>query len=80
MRSGSRIGYAATRPPGVAAHQGVAGPAVEPGLARLVLLFMFMEYLKKIIVVASLISMVGACYIEPRGPRYAHRGCAYGWY
>jgi hypothetical protein len=41
---------------------------------------MFMEYLKKIIVVASLISMVGACYVEPRGPRYAHRGCGYGWH
>jgi hypothetical protein len=39
-----------------------------------------MEYLKKIVVIGSLISMLGACYVQERRPRYAYRGCAYGWY
>jgi hypothetical protein len=40
-----------------------------------------MKYIKKIILITSLISTIGACYVqERRGPRYAHRGCAYGWH
>ena len=39
-----------------------------------------MEYLKKIVLIASLISTIGACYVERRGPRYAQRGCGYGWH
>lgn len=43
-----------------------------------------MKYLKKLIIVTSLISTIGACYVERRGPRYAHRGyargCAHGWH
>jgi len=40
-----------------------------------------MKYLKKLIVVCSLISTIGACYVEARpAPRYAYRGCAYGWH
>jgi len=49
-------------------------------MARGMLLFTIMKYLKRIMVVGSLISMLGACYVERRGPRYAHRGCAYGYY
>ena len=43
-----------------------------------------MKYLKKIMIVAGLMaglgSTVAGCYVERRGPRYAHRGCAYGYY
>lgn len=39
-----------------------------------------MKYLKKLIAVTSLITMVSACYVETRAPRYARRDCAYGWY
>ena len=60
--------------------KGVGSTAGGSGMARRLLLLLSMKYLKRIIVVTSLISMVGACYVEQRGPRYAHRGCAYGWY
>jgi len=53
-------------------------------MARQVLLFMVMKYLKKAIIVGTLISALGSalagCYVERRGPRYAHRVCAYGYY
>jgi hypothetical protein len=42
-----------------------------------------MKYLKRTIVVAALTSILGSlagCYVERRGPRYAHRVCAYGYY
>jgi hypothetical protein len=43
-----------------------------------------MKYLKKILITAGLVSALGSavagCYVEQRGPRYAHRGCAYGYY
>jgi hypothetical protein len=43
-----------------------------------------MKHLKKTIVAAVLTSVLGSavasCYIERRGPRYAHRTCAYGYY
>jgi hypothetical protein len=39
-----------------------------------------MKYLKKIIVISSLISMVAGCYVETHSPRYARRDCGYGRY
>jgi len=42
-----------------------------------------MRYLKRFVVITSLISMLGACYVERREPRYARytrRDCAYGWH
>jgi hypothetical protein len=39
-----------------------------------------MKYLKKIILISSLISMLGGCFVETQRPRYARRMCAYGWY
>lgn len=46
--------------------------------------FMIMKYIKKTLVVAALMSALGSalagCYVERRGPRYAHRTCAYGYY
>jgi hypothetical protein len=48
------------------------------------LFFTIMKYLKKILIVGGLLSALGStvagCYVETRGPRYAHRGCAYGYY
>lgn len=44
------------------------------------LLFIIMKYLRNIILIGSLMSVLGGCYVESRGPRYAHRGCAYGYY
>jgi len=49
-------------------------------MARRLLLFLSMKYLKRIIVVTSLMSMLGACYVERRPARYAYRGCGYGWH
>jgi hypothetical protein len=49
-------------------------------MAQQMLLFIFMKYLKRIIIIGSLISMFGGCLVEARGPRYARRSCAYGWY
>jgi hypothetical protein len=49
-------------------------------MARQMLFLMGMKYLKKIIIISSLMSMLGACYVETRPVRYAHRTCAYGWY
>lgn len=40
-----------------------------------------MKHLKKLLVVASLVSMVGGCYVsERRGPRYARSECGPGYY
>lgn len=39
-----------------------------------------MKYLKNILLVGSLISMLGSCYVETQRPRYARRTCAYGWH
>jgi hypothetical protein len=43
-----------------------------------------MKSIKKTIVAAVLTSVLGSavasCYVERRGPRYAHRTCAYGYY
>jgi len=39
-----------------------------------------MRYLKNLIVITSLISTVAGCYVERRGPRYAGRDCAHGWF
>jgi hypothetical protein len=48
------------------------------------LFFMVMKSLKKILITAGVMfglgSAVAGCYVESRGPRYAHRGCAYGHY
>jgi hypothetical protein len=49
-------------------------------VARRMLRFLVMKHLKKLIVVTSLIAMISGCYVEGRGPRYARRDCAYGWY
>jgi hypothetical protein len=43
-----------------------------------------MKCIKKTMVVAALLAGLGSalagCYVEARGPRYAHRTCAYGYY
>jgi len=43
-----------------------------------------MQFIKKILAVAALVSTVGACYVETRSPpphRYVvRRECPYGWY
>lgn len=46
------------------------------------LLFMFMTYFKKLLVIASLISTVGGCYVSerPGRPRYARYECGHGYY
>jgi len=75
-----------TSPPGVTLARRVTYvPNPEsPGVAQRMLFFTIMKYLKKILLVGGLISALGSavagCYVEQRGPRYAHRGCAYGYY
>jgi hypothetical protein len=73
-------GIFARRAPGIAAHQPVAlRRRVERGTPAAAL--HVMKYLKKLIIVSSLISTIGACYVEARpAPRYAYRTCAYGWH
>jgi hypothetical protein len=44
------------------------------------LFFTIMKYLKKLLVIASLVSTVGSCYVQTRGPRYARHDCAPGRY
>src|ERR1051325_7870816 len=36
-----------------------------------------MKYLKKIILISSLMSTLGGCFVETQRPRYARRMCAY---
>ena len=50
-------------------------------VARRMLQFMIMKYLKKLLILASLTSMLGACYVVERpGPRYARYECRHGYY
>lgn len=45
---------------------------------------MIMKYVKRLLMIAPLVAMVGSCYVETRGPRYAHRDwhsdCRYDGY
>jgi hypothetical protein len=39
-----------------------------------------MKYLKNLILISTLASMIGGCYVETRRPRYARSTCDYGWH